>query len=697
MQKKLVFFIFVLLQTQTTFPQNVLRLATAGRGGGYFETGQYLEKVIEESNPDLEIDLVSTNGSVENAEKIEAGSVDLALMQSDIAYYFHNGERTFKFPSDRLKCIASLYTEPIHIIVKKSSFINNISDLRGKTVSVGAQQSGTEFNTSSILGAYGLDYNDITEVNYPVKEALDSLFYGNIDAVFLTSGVPSPVLANLTSSFRLLALDASTISVLRQSYPYFVGTSIPNDTYKEQSEKIFTVGVRSLLVCHERLDSKIVIKILNSIYSAKEEKSADRPIPISGIKNATNGITIPLHRGSISFYKKNNILKKSIWEYLFNIFLGFIIILVLFFTIKFYYSIKRYFKKSIYLRLAVLLLNFFVVGTIGIYFFEHNVNDNFNNLTNSFWTTSVYLISGFEGAGPITTGGKFSSILIFLGSIGILGSVTGKFASIFITQGVNKMPQRLHNHIAICNWNNKGDKIVKELHHPSAEPNTEIIILSKNNFNEEELRHSDRYENVFFIKGDPVLHDTLKAARIHMAKSVILLADPSQKDPDPTTAIICLAIRKLSGSKTSPHIICEILNHQKREHLLDAGANEVVSAGFYRTGIMLQSALNKQLSDIYHQLLIITEDTNEFYIIDTNEFPDTFYGKTFVELSDILLKNRDTVNPVILAGIRRGEHVLLNPIKNSDDNGPSSFDVLKEGDALIVMAYKTPNIKKYKA
>ncbi len=82
--------------------------------------------------------------------------------------------------------------------------------------------------------------------------------------------------------------------------------------------------------------------------------------------------------------------------------------------------------------MALLFIILFVIGTVGMYLFERGVNDNFINLGQSFWSSLVYLLSGFEDREPVTIEGRVFSIFIFIGSICIIGSVAGNFASIFM-------------------------------------------------------------------------------------------------------------------------------------------------------------------------------------------------------------------------------------------------------------------------
>jgi len=53
--------------------------------------------------------------------------------------------------------LAVLYTNFTHIVVKDGAGINTIADLKGKRVSVGAANSGTEVIANRILDVNGLD------------------------------------------------------------------------------------------------------------------------------------------------------------------------------------------------------------------------------------------------------------------------------------------------------------------------------------------------------------------------------------------------------------------------------------------------------------------------------------------------------------------------------------------------------------
>jgi hypothetical protein len=378
--------------------------------------------------------------------------------------------------------------------------------------------------------------------------------------------------------------------------------------------------------------------------------------------------------------------------------------------------IKQKWKRNIYFRLTSLFILFYFTGTYGIYIYERDKNPAFNTLYESCWSTLVYILSGFDVGSPQTVQGRFFSILILMSSIGMLGMIIGQVTSILLQRRDVKMPKNISKHIVICNWNEKGEKIIEEIHSPLAGPQIDIIVISNPRpGNEEELRNNfpKEFSNVEFREGHPILHETLKRANAHMARSVIILTGNSS-EPDSESALTALVIntlwknrieeeieKRIKNSTLSreeaikkieeeedfrkPRIIVEVLEHRKMQHLRDAGADDIICAADYAIGILAQSALNEKLSDVYHDLLTYREHTTEIYIVDNPEVSQWLEGKSFIEVSTFLLENRCKINPAIPIGYRKGKEIFINPKEDIKFTSCVS---------LIVMAYELPDLLK---
>lgn len=356
--------------------------------------------------------------------------------------------------------------------------------------------------------------------------------------------------------------------------------------------------------------------------------------------------------------------------------------------------IGRLLRQNIHFRLAFVFLGVFLVGSAGMWLCEHGQPDNihFSTIPEAVWSATVHVLSGLEDREPLTLPGRLLAVVVLTASIGLFGTVAGKFASLFMRTSEMRMPKNISKHIAICNWNDRGDRIVRELHSPLAEPSTDIVVVTDRDVDEQALRRHEAYERVYFFKGDPALHDTLRTSRTHLAKSVIVLADDRAPDADARSTLVSLALRSLCDEDEKPHIVAESLNHRKMEHLRDAGVDEVICASDYGLGVLAQCALHAKLSSVYENLLTYSGETNEIYIVDRSLLSRDLIGLTFEQAAVHISQTRDKSNPAILLGIRRGQRIILNPRRDGKRPEDREFRAIEEGDALVVMAFHRPDL-----
>ncbi|URR34741.1 NAD-binding protein [Thermosynechococcus sp. HN-54] len=287
---------------------------------------------------------------------------------------------------------------------------------------------------------------------------------------------------------------------------------------------------------------------------------------------------------------------------------------------------------------------------------------------------------------PRTLPGQVLQLLLLLFGTFAFGALIGKFSSYFVTQALAQtLPMKsFSNHIIVCNWNAKAPLVLRQLieanrHHPR-----DIVLLCAEPI-ELDPEFQERAD-VFVVQGDPTHHGTLERLNAPKAKAIILLADADMEAPDEKNALIALAVKHLEktpGQEQDIHVVAELVNSDRQRHLKEAGVDEVISSQDYSSGIIAQSALFRQMSEVYRQLLTYSDHTNEFYFIEPGHYPVTLYGLSFPALSTWVSEysSQHPDNPLLLVGIRRqNQQVLLNP-------RPTDFQSLDPTDTLIVMAY----------
>jgi voltage-gated potassium channel len=299
---------------------------------------------------------------------------------------------------------------------------------------------------------------------------------------------------------------------------------------------------------------------------------------------------------------------------------------------------------------------------------------------------SIITLMGEYPDKPKTVTGRVLQLLLLVFGTCVFGAVIGKVSSWFVTRALSQEEKMkpFTDHFIVCNWNSKAIGIIHQLLEATKTQPADIVIVSASVV--PDRSELERYGNIYFIQADPTHHATLESLQALQAKSVILLADEDTEGPDEKNALIALAIKHLEqtpGQQKDIHVIAELVKLDRRRHLQEAGADEVVSARDYSSGIIAQTAMFRNMSVVYQQLLTYSDDSNEFYFIMPGKYPTSLYGKTFPELSHWIsdYNASHAEQPLILVGIKRGNgEILLNPKRHS-------FQQLEPEDALIVMAF----------
>ena len=99
-------------------------IATGSKSGVYFPVGETLARIIKDTYPNININVVETAGSVQNLQMLNEGKIDMALVQNDIAFYASQGEKMFdKNKITSINGIATIFPEVVQIIVRKDKGI----------------------------------------------------------------------------------------------------------------------------------------------------------------------------------------------------------------------------------------------------------------------------------------------------------------------------------------------------------------------------------------------------------------------------------------------------------------------------------------------------------------------------------------------------------------------------------------------
>jgi TRAP transporter TAXI family solute receptor len=285
----------------------VIRMATIlGRIMNPFSAA--LGKVLPEHYP-ARLEVQRINNSGEYARLIETGQVELAMIQTDLAYVaYTQGLGDSPQPMRNLRGVAVLYTTPLHLLVTKQSGIRNITDLRGKRVFAGAAGSPTELTAKTSLEGLGISFADLQVKRFADSGLAQSLHDGELDAVFYRGNDPYPAVQEMMNvpGVSFVPISQGQIETIRAHHPFLHSTSIPAGMYGNHPE-IETVGGDMLLVSRGDLPADLVYWITRTLFESLPELANSLPTLRQIDTEHVQASPIPLHPGAARFYREREL------------------------------------------------------------------------------------------------------------------------------------------------------------------------------------------------------------------------------------------------------------------------------------------------------------------------------------------------------------------------------------------------------
>lgn len=282
-------------------------LATGGTTGTYYGVGSAMMNVLNPLLTLTELNVTSTGASKDNVEGITDDEYGLAILQSDVLTYAHEGTNVFTAPETDALWVAGLYNETVQITAKGG--ITSVDQLKGKAVCVGDQGSGTEFNAYQVLEAYGMTADDIEVVHANFGEASEMLKNGQIDAAFTVAGAPTTAITDLstTKTAYLVSMDDEHVDKLMAISPYYSKAVIPADTYGLEGPTT-TVSVGAVIIANNSVSEDAIYNFTKSLFEGAESNAdAHAKYKELVIEDAAGISSVPYHPGAAKYFEEQEI------------------------------------------------------------------------------------------------------------------------------------------------------------------------------------------------------------------------------------------------------------------------------------------------------------------------------------------------------------------------------------------------------
>lgn len=195
-------------------PPTHFRLGTGLPGGSYHAWGEDLRRVLAEEGYDVE--LVPSEGSLQNLERLRAGELDVAFVQ---------GGTTRPSDAEKLKALGALAYEPLWVVQARGAEPLRLTELSGLPVYLGNKGSGGRALAETLLELNAVGVTDATQIG----DWGDGLLSGALAAAFLVSAPDAPRLHDrLEQGVEGLQIaDLVQAEALARHLPFLAALEIP--------------------------------------------------------------------------------------------------------------------------------------------------------------------------------------------------------------------------------------------------------------------------------------------------------------------------------------------------------------------------------------------------------------------------------------------------------------------------------------
>lgn len=295
-------------------------IVTGGTGGVWYPLGGAIGGVIGKYVPNTEATAEATTAAIDNMKLLTAGKAEMAFAYDYHVVWSNEGKVPGVPGRHDIRLVTGFYEQPLHVVTTSGTGITSVMQLKGRRVSVGAPNSGTEEQADYVLKALGIDWDrDIKKEKLGASQSVAALKDGKIDAFFWSGAVPTGSIIDLASTpgvtMVLLPLAGQDADRVMKANPgVFHKTAFPKGSYAGIDRDVETIGITAVLQAMETFPADRLYQILQAIFDRKSDlaavwKGAAALTPEKAIGIVTPDALPYLHPGARKFFTEKGVLK----------------------------------------------------------------------------------------------------------------------------------------------------------------------------------------------------------------------------------------------------------------------------------------------------------------------------------------------------------------------------------------------------
>lgn len=285
-----------------------ITFGSATVGGVWYTLSGAMKDKLTDVFPDSSVAIVE-GGSTANILGIGKGEFDIGFTNGEAIAEANNGEGQFEEKIDNFSTIATMYPNPVQLVVRADSDIEKFEDLKGKKVSPGIKGYSGEIAFQKILKLKDMSYDDLSGIEYiGTEDAADLMRDKHIDAWIGNLAAPAATWQELdtTIGIRVIPLDQDVIDALYEDNPGYVPYTIEKGTYPNQDEDVDTVAPPTvLLVNNDTMPEDAVYELTKMVVENNEAWSTiSSTLDIFDAEYSVENNVGDMHPGAEKYYKE---------------------------------------------------------------------------------------------------------------------------------------------------------------------------------------------------------------------------------------------------------------------------------------------------------------------------------------------------------------------------------------------------------
>jgi TRAP transporter TAXI family solute receptor len=190
-------------------PPKKVKIAGGAEGGVYAGVAVAYADALREK--DIEVEVLTTQGSVDNLDKIKTKQADIGIVQTGLAA---------DLGANGVRSIGAVFYEPLWVFHRASVRIEELQDVAGKRAAIGPEGSGVRVLASLLLEEAGVTTGEFEAVPLAGQAAAAALKAGEIDVALVVSGATTPFIADLIGDPNIALMSMKEAHALSRRHPY---------------------------------------------------------------------------------------------------------------------------------------------------------------------------------------------------------------------------------------------------------------------------------------------------------------------------------------------------------------------------------------------------------------------------------------------------------------------------------------------